>query len=113
VVIAARPSLGTINHSLLTLKAARAAGLRVCSVVLTPWPRSPSELEHSNRESVARMGQVDVHGLPAIGGPAPDELARAGATLPWRQWLAQANGRAAEARDGRAGPTAAPIFVHD
>src|SRR2546429_4550460 len=35
VVIAARPGLGTINHSLLTLAVARAAGLRVQAVVLT------------------------------------------------------------------------------
>jgi len=35
VLIAARPGLGTINHSLLTLLAARAAGLQVRAVVLT------------------------------------------------------------------------------
>ena len=34
--IAARPGLGTINHTLLTLEAARAAGLRRARVVLTP-----------------------------------------------------------------------------
>jgi dethiobiotin synthetase len=87
VVIAARPGLGTINHSLLTLQAARTVGLRVRSLVLTPWPRRPSALERSNRDTIARMGRVEVHGLPALEGPATDELARAGATLPWRRWL--------------------------
>ena len=38
VVVAARPGLGTINHTLLTVEAARAAGLDVRAVVLTPWP---------------------------------------------------------------------------
>ena len=38
VVVAARPGLGTINHSLLTVESARAAGLDVRAVVLTPWP---------------------------------------------------------------------------
>ena len=38
LVVAARPGLGTINHTLLTLEAARAAGLTVAGVVLTPWP---------------------------------------------------------------------------
>ena len=38
VVIAASPGLGTINHTLLTIEAARAAGLEVAAVVLTPWP---------------------------------------------------------------------------
>src|SRR5262249_23569964 len=54
LLIVARPSLGTINHSLLTLQAARAAGLRVLAVVLTPWPAWPSRLERSNRESITR-----------------------------------------------------------
>ena len=40
VLIAARPGLGTINHTLLTLEAARAAGLDVRAVVLTPWPET-------------------------------------------------------------------------
>ena len=38
LVIAAAPGLGTINHTLLTIEAARAAGLEVAAVVLTPWP---------------------------------------------------------------------------
>jgi dethiobiotin synthetase len=88
VVIAARPDLGTINHSLLTLRAGRAAGLDVQAVVLTPWPAEPSQLQRSNRETISRMGQIEVHGLPPLEFPAPRELARAGATLPWRRWLA-------------------------
>jgi dethiobiotin synthetase len=88
VVIAARPGLGTINHSLLTLRAGRAAGLDVQAVVLTPWPAEPSQLQRSNRETISRMGQVEVHGLAPLDFPAPRELARAGATLPWRRWLA-------------------------
>ena len=38
LVVAASPGLGTINHTLLTIEAARAAGLEVAAVVLTPWP---------------------------------------------------------------------------
>ncbi len=41
VVIVASPELGTINHTLLTLEAVRAAGLRVAAVVLTPWAAEP------------------------------------------------------------------------
>ncbi|MFL5845844.1 MAG: dethiobiotin synthase [Solirubrobacteraceae bacterium] len=48
VVVAARPALGTINHTLLTLEAAR--DLDVRAVVLTPWPQEPSVIEASNRE---------------------------------------------------------------
>ena len=40
LVIAARPGLGTINHTLLTLEAARNADLAIAGVVLTPWPEA-------------------------------------------------------------------------
>jgi dethiobiotin synthetase len=89
LLIAARPTLGTINHTLLTLQAARAAGLKVLAVVLTPWPARPSRLERSNRESIARLGAVEVEGLPRVRRAQKRELARAGAMLPWRRWLAQ------------------------
>jgi dethiobiotin synthetase len=89
LLIAARPSLGTINHTLLTLQAARAAGLTVVAVVLTPWPARPSRLERSNRESIARLGGVEVEALGRVGGAGRRELARAGTMLPWRRWLAQ------------------------
>ena len=42
LVIAAGPGLGTINHTLLTIEAARAVGLEVGAVVLTPWPGDPA-----------------------------------------------------------------------
>ena len=88
VVIAAPPGLGTINHSLLTLRAARDAGLPARALVLTPWPAEPSRLERSNRETIARMGEIEVHGLPLLAGPDRGELERAGSGLPWRRWLA-------------------------
>ncbi len=69
-MIAARPGLGTINHTLLTLRVARAAGLDVRAVVLTPWPHEPSVLERSNRETIARLGEVEVQALAPIDGPA-------------------------------------------
>ncbi len=87
LVVAARGGLGTINHTLLTLEAARAAGLEVRAVVLTPWPQRPSEIERSNRETIARLGGVEVATLPLVEDPEPAALARAGAGLPWREWL--------------------------
>ena len=87
LLIAARPGLGTINHTLLTLHAARAAGLVVRAVVLTPWPDAPSIIESSNRETIARLGDVEVAVLPFVPTPEVGALAAAGATLPWRRWL--------------------------
>jgi dethiobiotin synthetase len=81
LLIAARPGLGTINHTLLTLTVARAAGLDVLAVVLTPWPERPTVMQLSNRTTIARLGEVAVETLAVVGGPDPVELARAGAQL--------------------------------
>jgi len=84
VVIAARPGLGTINHTLLTVEAARAGGLAVAAVVMTPWPDEPTAMEASNRNTIARLGDVSVTALPRT---TPGRLADAGASLPVEDWL--------------------------
>jgi dethiobiotin synthetase len=84
IVVAARAGLGTINHTLLTLEAARAAGLDVAAVVITPWPQEPSDMERSNRETIETLGDVRVCGLPAT---TPDRLAQVGAALPLDELL--------------------------
>jgi dethiobiotin synthetase len=66
LVVAASPGLGTINHTLLTLEAARSAGLEVAMVVLTPWPEAPGNVEASNRETIAALGAVRVETLPPL-----------------------------------------------
>jgi dethiobiotin synthetase len=91
VLIAASPGLGTINHTLLTLQSARDAGLQVRAVVLTPWPAEPAEMEHSNRETIARMGTVEVAGLEEVASTDIPALARAGAHLSWPHWLSREN----------------------
>jgi len=71
VVVAARPGLGTISHTLLTIEAARAAGLTVRCVVLTPWPAQPTAMERSNRATIQQLGNVPVHTLDPV---TPDAL---------------------------------------
>jgi dethiobiotin synthetase len=90
VVIAARPGLGTISHTLLSLHAARAAGLDVRAVVLTPWPQRPDAIARSNRETIARLGEIDVEALPTVASLSASALAAAGATLRPERWLAPA-----------------------
>jgi dethiobiotin synthetase len=87
VLVAARPGLGTINHTLLTLQAARAASLDVRAVVLTPWPQRPSRLQRSNRATIARTGDIAVEVLARVAAPQVQLLAQAGDRLPWREWL--------------------------
>jgi dethiobiotin synthetase len=89
VVIAARPGLGTINHTLMTLECARAAGLEVEAVVLTPWRRFPHAIERSNRSTIEALGQVETFGLPEL------QVASgigAGQALPVERWVAEPAG---------------------
>lgn len=88
VVVAARPGLGTISHTLLTLEALRVAALRVAGVVLTPWPATPDIVERSNRDTIVRLGEVEVATLPPLVSPAPAVLSGAGERLPLTRWLA-------------------------
>jgi dethiobiotin synthetase len=87
VVIVARPGLGTINHTLLTLEAARRADLSVAGVVLTPWPEHPDEIARSNRTTIERLGRASVSTLAEIASPEPALLAQIGSCLPISDWL--------------------------
>jgi dethiobiotin synthetase len=87
LLIAARPGLGTINHTLLTLEAARHVGLEILAVVLTPWPSSPGTIERSNLETISRLGEVHVSTLPHLARADPELLAAAGESLPLADWL--------------------------
>lgn len=76
LVVAASPGLGTINHTLLTIEVARAAGLEVTAVVLTPWPTEPTPIETSNRETIAALGEVEVEGLSPLDLSSPSSWPR-------------------------------------
>ena len=88
VIVAARPGLGTLNHTLLTLFALRTAGICVTGVVLVETTSVTwGELEHDNRRSIESMGHVPVLGvIPYVGNldtalAAPDAFVDAGATI--------------------------------
>jgi dethiobiotin synthetase len=60
VIIVARATLGTLNHSLLTIEAVERDGLRVAALVLSGLPQDDRELGASNAAELRRMwkGQV-------------------------------------------------------
>ncbi|MDO9354870.1 MAG: dethiobiotin synthase [Solirubrobacteraceae bacterium] len=78
LVIAGHPGLGTINHVLLTLEAARSRALQIAGVVLTPWPAEPSQIDADNRAFLERHAGVPVHVLGPVDGPDRAALAAAG-----------------------------------
>ena len=69
VLVVARASLGTINHSLLTIRCARAAGLDVIGFVMNravgPGPdgRTPALVEHTNPLIVSKYGETCCFGV--------------------------------------------------
>ena len=85
LVIVARASLGTVNHTLLTVRAARSLGLRVAAVVLnsaTPGPgggAEPADLSiESNAELIEEFGDVPALGpLPWLGESFGEDAIRA------------------------------------
>jgi dethiobiotin synthetase len=88
VIIVARCGLGTLNHTLLTLEAARSAGLDVRAVVFTPWPAEPDIIEQSNRETIKRLGGIEVATLHQLAPLTRASLAGAARTLPYERWMA-------------------------
>ena len=88
LLIAAHPGLGTLNHTLLTVEAARAAGLDVRAVVLGPWPSEPTPMQRSNRDTIAARAGIGVACLPVARDGTPPELLRISAALPVSDWLA-------------------------
>lgn len=76
LVIVATPGLGTINHTLLTLEAARSAGLEVAAVVLTPWPDEPDPVRSSNRQTLEALGGAEVKVLRPLDRSDPDSWPR-------------------------------------
>ena len=64
LIIVARPGLGTLNHTLLTIETARKSGLEVEGVVINGLKKDEAGLsEEHNPETIARVGQVKTLGI--------------------------------------------------
>lgn len=64
LLIVARPGLGTINHTLLTIDAARSRGLDVAGVVINYANKSRKGLsEKTSPDVIEKLGKVPVLGL--------------------------------------------------
>jgi dethiobiotin synthetase len=66
LVIVARPNLGTLNHTMLTVNAAKDRGLQLDRIVLTPWPGEPGLLEQTNLRWLRTATQLRVVTLPKV-----------------------------------------------
>ncbi|MGW9413041.1 dethiobiotin synthase [Arthrobacter cupressi] len=77
--VVARPSLGTLNHTGLTLEALDRRGLAVAGVILGSWPEHPGLAEQGNRAAFS-------DGTVPLLGTLPDSAA----ALPVRAFREQA-----------------------
>ncbi len=63
LLVVARAGLGTINHTVLTVKAAQSAGVSVPGVVLNRYPAAPGLAEQTNPGVIEALTGVPVLGL--------------------------------------------------
>ncbi|MFC9354541.1 dethiobiotin synthase [Arthrobacter sp. NPDC057013] len=82
-VLVARPDLGTLNHTALTLEALAARGLDVLGTVLGSWPANPDAVHHSNRRVLGALPVPLVGALPERASELPPADFRTGAAA----WL--------------------------
>jgi len=77
VVIVARPGLGTINHTLLTIHAARSAGLRVAGVIVNRYQADPRQSDTRTPDDEIAMitnpAQIAGRGETGILALAPED----------------------------------------
>jgi dethiobiotin synthetase len=67
LAVVAKSGLGTINHTVLTVKAALAAGINVAGVILNRYPDNPGLAEQTNPGVIEALTGVPVLGkLPEV-----------------------------------------------
>jgi dethiobiotin synthetase len=81
VLVIARTALGTVNHTALTVREARRAGLEIAGVVLNKTTPAPDLHEPANAELIRSVTGLAPLGslayLPEVAREDPDELADA------------------------------------
>jgi dethiobiotin synthetase len=86
-VLVARPALGTLNHTALTLEALEVRCLQVLGVVLGSWPGNPDVVHHSNRQVLGSLPVPLLGALPEQASELSPAAFRAGAAA-WLNGLA-------------------------
>ena len=68
-VVVARPTLGTINHSLMTIACVRAAGLRVAGVVINGYDAAQADIaEETAGRVIGGFGQTNLLSIVPFDG---------------------------------------------
>jgi len=96
LLVVCRPGLGTINHTLLTVHAARTMGIPLAGFIINGMPQQPDAAEALAPHNLASLASADLLGvLPRVDGDEREKveaLADAIAGLPTLPWLLGALG---------------------
>jgi dethiobiotin synthetase len=64
LIIVARPGLGTVNHSLLTIEAARTKDIKVLGLIFNHTKKTKTDIsQKTNPEIITQIGKVPVLGI--------------------------------------------------
>jgi dethiobiotin synthetase len=104
LVVVARAGLGTINHTALTVMAARHHGITVAGVVLNRYPATPGLAEQTNPQIIEEITGVPILGLV----PEVSDLAASPGRQAFLAALAKIAAQLAPRENAAPGPPAAP-----
>jgi dethiobiotin synthetase len=90
-VVVARPNLGTINHTLLTVQAIRDAGIKLVGVVINRFRADGASIaEETNPSVIEKWGKVPILCIvpdkPSSGISLPPDISAAIGQVDWRQF---------------------------
>lgn len=96
VVIVARPNLGTINHSLLTIEAVRSAGLPVAGLVISGYNAAEADIaQETAPDVICSFAQTNILAIVPFDEDSSVEQARLGPavteSLSLADWLTLAS----------------------
>ncbi len=96
-VVVARPSLGTINHTLLTVKALKDAGVAVAGIVINEYPaESASIAEETNPRELEKWAKAPVLAIVAREkipqGALPPGIVAAIGMVDWERIMTSPHG---------------------
>jgi dethiobiotin synthetase len=78
LIIIARTALGTINHTLLTVREAQRADINVCGIILNKVSPEQDEAEDTNPEVIQRLSNIPLLGqmpyIPEVKRTNPEFL---------------------------------------
>ncbi|MFF0817088.1 dethiobiotin synthase [Rhodococcus sp. NPDC003318] len=91
LLLVAAAGLGTLNHSALTVAAARQAGLRLAGTVIGSWPSAPDLAMRCNLADLAEVTGVPLLGRLPEGAGSLDRAAFTAGAPTWLDPVPQVN----------------------